>query len=66
MAVYLVVDKDGTVTNAIEWDGVTRYTPPAGAEAVRVADVPPRTWIESKRTGRGAGAVWTAPPERAG
>ena len=34
MSVHLVVDAQGVIRNRIEWDGVTKYAPPAGCVLV--------------------------------
>ena len=33
---YIIIDADGLITNAIEWDGVTEWAPPEGCTAVQV------------------------------
>ena len=33
---YIIIDADGLITNAIEWDGVTEWAPPEGSTAVQV------------------------------
>jgi hypothetical protein len=44
MSVYLVLDGDGTVVNAIEWDGIEPYTPFDGEQLVPY-DVDIGHWI---------------------
>jgi hypothetical protein len=34
MATYAVIDSNGNVTNMVEWDGVTQWTPGTGFTAV--------------------------------
>lgn len=34
MVMYYLLVKDGVIVNAIDWDGVTPYTPPEGHELV--------------------------------
>ena len=36
---YIIIDADGLITNAIEWDGVTEWAPPEGCTAVQVDDL---------------------------
>jgi hypothetical protein len=56
---YLMVrDSDGLCVNAIEWDGVTDYTPPANTRLIAWDDTP-RAWIGWRRVGD----EWVAPPE---
>lgn len=31
---YIIIDADGLITNAIEWDGVAEWAPPEGSTAV--------------------------------
>ena len=33
---YIIIDADGLITNAVEWDGVTEWAPPEGYTAVQV------------------------------
>ena len=33
---YIIIDADGLITNACEWDGVTEWAPPEGCTAVQV------------------------------
>ena len=32
---YIIIDADGLITNAIEWDGVAEWAPPEGSTAVK-------------------------------
>ena len=36
---YIIIDADGLITNAIEWDGVTEWAPPEGCTAVQIDDL---------------------------
>ena len=36
---YIIIDADGLITNAIEWDGVAEWAPPEGSTAVQVDDL---------------------------
>ncbi len=38
MAAYAVIDENGIVVNAIEWDGESEWTPPDGTIAVKFGD----------------------------
>ena len=33
---YIIIDADGLITNAVEWDGVTEWAPPEGCTAVEL------------------------------
>lgn len=33
---YIIIDADGLIINACEWDGVTEWAPPEGCTAVQV------------------------------
>ena len=51
MARYLILDQNGKVLNAVEWDGSDRWVPPAGA-TMRQTDGgnPGDTWDGAKFT----------------
>jgi hypothetical protein len=36
---YIIIDADGLITNAIEWDGVTEWAPPEASTAVQTDDL---------------------------
>jgi len=36
---YIIIDADGLITNACEWDGVAEWAPPEGSTAVQVDDL---------------------------
>jgi len=38
---YIVVDADGLITNAIEWDGEAEWSPPEGQTAIQSEDGAP-------------------------
>lgn len=59
MATYLVIDKDGTVTNAIEWDGASAFDPGPDTEVLPMEGLPPGLWIGARREAAG----WVMPPE---
>jgi hypothetical protein len=42
---YLLIDHTGLCVNAIRWDGVSPFTPPAGVSVIPVPDDPPGVWI---------------------
>ena len=31
---YIIIDADGLITNAVEWDGVAEWSPPEGCTAI--------------------------------
>ena len=33
---YIIIDADGLITNAIDWDGEAEWSPPEGSTAVQV------------------------------
>ena len=33
---YIIIDADGLITNAVEWDGVTEWAQPEGCTAVEL------------------------------
>jgi len=33
---YIIIDADGLITNAIEWDGVAEWAPPEGSTAIEL------------------------------
>ena len=35
---YIIVDADGLITNAIEWDGEAEWSPPEGCTAIASED----------------------------
>lgn len=49
---FLLVDKDGLVVNAIEYDGVANYNPPRGLSLVEIGDSGAWIgWIYNAETG---------------
>lgn len=32
---YIIIDEDGAIINAVEWDGRAQWSPPEGCTAVR-------------------------------
>lgn len=52
---YAIIDGTGLVVNAIEWDGVTSWTPPAGHIAIPL--------IEGGIGWTYANGTFTPPPE---
>lgn len=55
--IYALVDADGQVVNAIEWDGEAQYTQPTGLVAVPAPDGASPGWKWSKKKG------FSPPPE---
>ena len=35
---YIIIDADGLITNAIEWDGEAEWSPPEGQTAIQSED----------------------------
>ena len=38
---YIIVDADGLITNAVEWDGEAEWSPPEGCTAIESEDGSP-------------------------
>jgi len=38
---YIIIDADGLITNAIEWDGEAEWSPPEGCTAIESEDGSP-------------------------
>lgn len=57
--IWLEVNADGVVTNAIVWDGSTLYSPPSG-HTLHAWDKQVRPWIGWTLNADGS---WTAPIE---
>jgi len=52
---YIIIDADGLITNAVEWDGVAEWSPPEGCTAIESeAGSPGDSYID--------GVVIPAPP----
>ncbi|HEY4112852.1 MAG TPA: hypothetical protein VGM17_02220 [Rhizomicrobium sp.] len=58
-AKYALLDAIGTVTNVVEWDGVTPYDPGAG---LTIEVLPDGVWIGWTKN---AGGTWSPPRNEA-
>ena len=38
---YIIIDADGLITNAVEWDGEAEWSPPEGCTAIKSEDGSP-------------------------
>jgi hypothetical protein len=38
MGRYIIVDAEGAIVNAVEWDGISTWSPPEGSDAVEQAE----------------------------